>query len=228
MSRDGLVLQFGDSGPPALLAEWAAARDVGLTIHRADLAEPPAGLVDGHRWVAVLGSRFSPSDAGEPQVRRARAVVEEAVDGDVPVLGLCFGGQLLASVLGGEVQPAPRPELGWVTFDSADPGAVPPGPWLSWHWHRFTTPPGGTELARNDIGVQAFGHGRHLGVQFHPESTIEVVSVWAQKDGVADGRALLEQGRPHAQAATDAAYRLFDRFAATADPDGGETIHGAS
>ena len=65
----------------------------------------------------------------------------------------------------------------------------------------------------------AFIHGRHLGVQFHPESTIEIVRSWARSDrdrvralGIGDGEALLERGRRHATAAVGAAFDLFDAF----------------
>ena len=39
-------------------------------------------------------------------------------------------------------------------------------------------PPAGTPLAHSDVGLQAFTHGRHLGVQFHPEITPEVFASW--------------------------------------------------
>ena len=60
------------------------------------------------------------------------------------------------------------------------PGAIPAGPWLEWHYERFTTPPGAVEVARTADAVQAFRMGPHLGVQFHPESTVEIVAHWAE------------------------------------------------
>ncbi len=56
---------------------------------------------------------------------------------------------------------------------------VTPGPWLVWHLDVMTPPPGGQELAWSDVGTQAFSHGRHLGVQFHPEATVECALSWA-------------------------------------------------
>ncbi len=56
---------------------------------------------------------------------------------------------------------------------------VEPGPWLVWHLDVMTPPPGGRELAWSDVGTQAFSHGRHLGVQFHPEATVESALSWA-------------------------------------------------
>ena len=82
------------------------------------------------------------------------------------------------------------------------------------------------EIHRADLGEplpelngQAFAHGPHLGVQFHPESTIEIVRSWAWTDrgrisalGIDDGEALLERGRHHAEPAAQAAFDLFDAF----------------
>lgn len=214
----GLVLQHGDWGPPAILAEWAAARGIPLDVHRADLGEPLPEL-DGQAFIASLGSPHNPEDGHVAHVAAELRFVAEAVAHDVPVLGLCFGGQVLARVLGGTIERAPRPELGWHEVRTRDPETVPAGPWLQWHFDRFTLPPGADLLADSPVGVQAFAHGRHLGVQFHPESTIEIVRRWARADderlaalGVADGAALLEQGRHHAEPAKAAAFKLFDAF----------------
>lgn len=208
----GLVLQHGDWGPPGLLADWAAARKIPLDIHRADLGEPLPEL-NGQAFVASLGSPHNP-DSLVPEVAAELRFVDQAVDRGIPVLGLCFGGQVLAKVLGGEIERAPRPELGWHTISSSAPDVVPEGPWLQWHFDRFTLPPGADELARSEVAVQAFTHGPHLGVQFHPESTIEIVRSWAWADRgrVSDGEALLERGRHHAEPAAKAAFDLFDAF----------------
>jgi GMP synthase-like glutamine amidotransferase len=174
---------------------------------------------EDHAFVASLGSWRSPREAGEPDVAAELDLLRRAVDADVPVLGLCYGGQALAAVLGGTVERTPRPELGWHEVETADPSVVAPGPWLQWHFERFTVPPGAEELARSPTGPQAFRRGPHLGVQFHPESTVEIVERWARADaqrlaelGLEDAEAGLAAGRGHAEAAREAAFRLFDAF----------------
>lgn len=213
-----LILQHGTWGPPALLGEWARARGLGYDVHRADLGEPLPEL-DGQLFIASLGSDHSPRDTHAQVVTAELEFVERAVAKDIPVLGLCYGGQVLAQVLGGEVEAAPAPELGWHRVESSAPEIVPPGPWLQWHYDRFTLPPRAEQLATSEIAVQAFTHGRHLGVQFHPESTIEIVAEWARLDagriaglGIEDGEALLQRGRHDAAAAKRAAFELFDAF----------------
>jgi GMP synthase-like glutamine amidotransferase len=214
----GLILQHGDSGPPGVLGDWAAARGIELEIHHAQSGAPLPAL-NGQAFIASLGSPHNPADLHIPEVAAELAYVEQAIARDIPVLGLCFGGQMLAKALGGEIEKAPHPELGWHAIDSAAPEIVPPGPWLQWHFDRFTVPAGAELLATSAAGPQAFTHGRHLGVQFHPESTIEIVRRWARSDdervralGIGDGEALLECGRRHATAAVSAAFDLFDAF----------------
>ena len=213
-----LILQHGNLGPPGVLGDWAAARGIELEIHHAQSGAALPGL-NGQAFVASLGSPHNPDDVHVPEVAAELAYVEQAIARDIPVLGLCFGGQMLARALGGEIEKAPQPELGWHAVDSTAPDVVPPGPWLQWHFDRFTVPDGAELLATSAAGPQAFTHGRHLGVQFHPESTIEIVRLWARSDqvrvralGIDDGEALLERGRRHATAAVDAAFDLFDAF----------------
>jgi GMP synthase-like glutamine amidotransferase len=217
--RDGagaraLVLQHGVWGPPALLAEWLEERGIAYDVHHTyvgDAMPDPSG----YAFVASLGSDRNPNDTDE-SVAAELALLRRAVALDVPVLGLCFGGQALAVALGGSVETAPEPELGWTTIETDEPDTVPPGPWLQWHYDRFSTPPGATEIARTDKATQAFRHGPHLGVQFHPESTIEIVAEWAAIDRERAGDVDLAATSDAREAARAAAFALFDGFLARA------------
>ena len=220
--RPVLVRQHEGMTPPGLLAEWLEERGIPYEIRhswKGETVRDPAR----YSFVASLGSPHGPNDTYEPAVVAELELIEAAVEKDVPVLGLCFGGETLSAVLGGLVERAPKPELGWREIETDDPATVPPGPWLEWHYERFTTPPGATEIARTEDAVQAFRYGPHLGVQFHPESTVEIVGKWAGMDterltalGVEDGMDLLAVPAEQEEAAREAAFRLFDAFAARA------------
>ncbi|HTW11494.1 MAG TPA: type 1 glutamine amidotransferase [Solirubrobacteraceae bacterium] len=219
-----LILQHGTTGPPGLLGEWAAARDIPVEVHHTENGDPWP-KVDGRAFVACLGSKHSPSDRDVPVVAQTIDLISSAVRQDVPVLGLCYGGQVLADVLGAKIEPSPEPEIGWYEIETDAPDLVPAGPWLEWHYQRFTLPPGATGLAYSPRGLQAFVSGPHLGTQFHPESTIEIVRNWARSDreklerlGIQDGEARLEAGRRHAENARAAAFQLFDAFWERAHP----------
>ncbi len=105
---------------------------------------------------------------------------------DVPVFAICFGAQVLARALGGQVTPSDRPEIGYVEVETDDPALVGPGPWFQWHSDRFTVPPGAREIARNDAAPQAYTIGRCLATQFHPEATPEMVGDWLAAGGEAE------------------------------------------
>ena len=98
------------------------------------------------------------------------------------MLGVCFGGQLLATALGGSVTRSLHPEVGWHEVRSDTPDLVPGGPWFQWHFDRFTPPPNARLVARNDRAAQAFTHGRALGLQFHPEVDEALVQRWIAED----------------------------------------------
>jgi GMP synthase-like glutamine amidotransferase len=213
-----LILQHGDWGPPGLLAEWLDERGIGYDLHRTYVGEPMPDP-GGYAFVASLGSNRSPRDTDDPAVAAELVFLREAIEQDVPILGLCFGGQALAAALGGHVEAAPTPELGWTEIETDDPALVPPGPWLEWHFERFHTPPGATEIARTGAATQAFRHGRHLGVQFHPEATVEIVAGWAASDreriaalGHIDASPLIAASPEKREAARAAAFAMFDGF----------------
>ena len=101
----------------------------------------------------------------------------------VPVLGICFGGQLLATAHGGLVRRSEHPEIGWTEIDTDEPSLVGPGPWFEWHYDRWEIPSGAREVARNEYASQAFTLRRNLAVQFHPELTAETLRGWLEFDG---------------------------------------------
>ena len=123
-AKPGLILQHGPAGPPDILGEWLRERAIEYEVHHAWEAPPPP--VEGRPFVASLGSPDTAGDSGPPWVRDEIETMRRAVEADVPVLGLCFGGQTLALALGGELERAAEPEIGWLPVESED-DSVPPG-----------------------------------------------------------------------------------------------------
>jgi GMP synthase-like glutamine amidotransferase len=167
----------------------------------------------------VLGSDDSAYDDSVPWVGEEFAYVRRAVEAGVPVLGICFGAQMLARALGSEVRRAEVPEVGWKTMTLAQSAAwMPPGPWLTWHQDTFDWPSGARSLAWTDKAPQAFSQGHHLGIQFHPEATADMIEQWLDVDrrtealrGV-DHDSLLAETRRHDRQADEAATILFERY----------------
>ncbi|HEY0814141.1 MAG TPA: type 1 glutamine amidotransferase [Pseudonocardia sp.] len=157
-----------------------ALRELGYAVTVGTLVEACAPVPEPAELdvLVIMGSAESAYDDTVSWLARELTFVRRALDVGTPVLGVCFGGQLLARALGATVGRAPRPERGFVTLGSADPAVLPAGTWMEFHYDAFTLPPGAVELARNDVGVQAFTHGRHMGLQFHPEITPDVFASW--------------------------------------------------
>jgi GMP synthase-like glutamine amidotransferase len=152
-------------------------------------------------------------------IDREVAMLRQAHDSGVPVLGICFGAQALTTALGGTVEKAPASEVGWYEYDSDLPDAIDPGPWLTWHGDRCLLPGGVTELARNELCTQAFRLGRSVGVQFHPESTASLIGGWVadcppgyfEAHGTT-AEAVMAGFDVHGVAVEQRARRLFDWF----------------
>jgi GMP synthase (glutamine-hydrolysing) len=96
----------------------------------------------------------------------------------VPVLGICYGMQLLARELGGRVRPAEVGEFGRSDLRVSEPGrllaGLPPEQtcWMSHRDTVFEAPPGFTALASSTASpvaaIEDVGRGIY-GIQFHPE-----------------------------------------------------------
>jgi GMP synthase (glutamine-hydrolysing) len=118
-------------------------------------------------------------------------LLREAVDRGMPVLGICLGGQVLASALGGGVQRARQRAVTWRELAVADPGDALFGahasvPAVHWNQDIFTLPAGAVEVLRapEPDGVEGFRYGdRAWGIQFHPEVDAAVLDDWYERYG---------------------------------------------
>jgi GMP synthase-like glutamine amidotransferase len=149
--------------------------------------------------VVLFGAIWSVYDTTTvPWVSAEIAYTRALLSLGVPTLGICFGGQLLAAAVGGQVERAPIPEIGWLSVASSEPALIDGGPWLSWHFDRFSLPPGVPVVARTALANQAFVYGRALGLHL-------------AELGV-DPQALIEQSRILADGAAARAHGLVRRF----------------
>jgi GMP synthase-like glutamine amidotransferase len=210
------ILEHDVDAPAGLIAEWALERG-----HEIDVMHVPAL----QRWpdpgehdaIVALGSERSVHASVDGWIAAEIAYLRAATRHDVPVLGVCFGGQALAAALGAVVSRAPRKEIGWLALTVE--GDFPAGPWFAWHSDGFSLPAGATPLACTEVGLQAFRLGRAVGLQFHPEVTPAIVDGWLRTGhddlhvaGV-EAEAIGAGTRATADAARRRAFSLFDRVA---------------
>ena len=172
------IVHQRDAGP-GVFAE--AIREGGGTLDEWMLAEqlPPPDDPFGYDAVLVLGGAMNVDEAEDHGwIAEEKALLRELLDGEVPLLGLCLGGQLLAAATGAEPRRASRPEIGWHPVEVTSEGAGDPllGPLapafeaFQWHSYEFPLPPGAVPLARSEVSLQAARLGeRAWALQFHPE-----------------------------------------------------------
>ncbi|MEN9620089.1 MAG: hypothetical protein RL499_282 [Actinomycetota bacterium] len=196
-----LVVPESAFSAPNITTDFPDARDYDVLV--------PLGAPWGAWDDACIGNWLVPEIAW----------LRDAVERGMPVLGICFGGQLLARALGGSVAPAPRGEIGWTSVWSDRPTLVGDGPWFQFHYDRWTVPPGAVEIARTPAASQAFVVGRSLAVQFHPELDAAGLQGWLDWGGASkvrdngdDPEVMLSQTRAFEAAARERTFALVDAF----------------
>jgi GMP synthase-like glutamine amidotransferase len=189
-----LVLQPSDRDPPERLGEWLAGAGADLVLRRSATDGVPKSL-DGVDGVVCMGGGMGAhDDADHPWLAALRWLLADAVAHRLPVLGVCLGGQLLATATGGAVRRGvDGPDVGTRLVAKRDAAAHDPlfAPLpltpdvIQFHYdeiHRL--PPGATLLASSPRHAnQAFRVGTAgYGLQFHIETSPATVLSWARRD----------------------------------------------
>ncbi len=189
-----LVVQHSPTESLARLGGWLSGAGMLLDVRTPydGSALPP---LRGFAGVVVMGGSMGAyDDTDAPWLPAVRDLLRDAVARRVPVLGVCLGGQLLAGALGGQLKPGDDgPEIGPALvakrdLAAGDPlfGSTPFTPdVLQWHWDEIVTLPEGAVLLASSprYANQAFRYGENAwGVQFHIETTADLVRSWAEED----------------------------------------------
>ena len=184
--RDVAILRFSPTEGPAYFADWLDTHGIGWQLIAVD--EGVAIPTDSRAYagIGMMGGPMGVNDA-RPWIAPACALLRDAVAAEVPVIGHCLGGQLLAKALGASVGRASVPELGWIGVD-VSPGAAQHD-WFGdrvafetfqWHYDAFTLPDGATRVLTNHFNEnQAYVvDDRHIGFQCHIEMTRDLIASW--------------------------------------------------
>ena len=190
-----LVIQHNDDDNLNDLA--APFLEAGLEIVQwhAEKTAPPVDSLDGFSGLVSLGAFAGVEDEAETTwMPFERKLIESALAIEMPVLGLCFGSQLLASVAGAEVGKSGKPEVGWYEVEMAEEAAEDPlmsvlGPQpevIQYHYDTFNWPTSSgasghevTILGTANGMNQAFRVGKNAwGTQFHIEMNRPTMRGW--------------------------------------------------
>jgi GMP synthase-like glutamine amidotransferase len=189
-----LVIENDTDAPGLRLTQWLGEAGAVLDYRRAELGEELPADLSGYSGLVVLGGDMSAEDDQRaPWLPAVRALLNEAVRAELPAFGVCLGAQLLAVATGGQVRRAELGEYGAYLVAKRQAAAEDPllrelpitPDVLQWHADEITRLPPGSQLLASSPGceVQAFRVGRLAwGIQFHIETTPELVAGWAEHD----------------------------------------------
>ena len=201
-----------------------------VNFHRQRGMRVPVGRYHG---LVVLGGPMSANDSHTyPHLNYEKDAISEAIELEMPVLGICLGAQLIAASLGGRTLPGAAPEFGWSRVTATAAGDDDPlirhfkgAEWIfQWHSDTFTLPAGCVHLARSErCEYQAFRVGDSVyGLQFHLEADGALIRRWLgtpqqlmdfeRRGNVLDARQIAIETRRHMPRAARLGRAVFGEF----------------
>ncbi|MEO7335945.1 MAG: type 1 glutamine amidotransferase [Caldimonas sp.] len=228
MNAPVLILQNLTSDGPGYLGTWLTARGVAFKVFDTEAGDTYPLSIAGYRALALMGGEMSAND-DLTSLRQAERLILQAMAADIPVIGHCLGGQLIARALGAQVIASPTPEIGWQRIQVADSDVArawfgEPSERTVFHWHGESFElPHGAELLASNVACpnQAFALGPHLAMQFHVELDAHKLAAWSASTEPAYERlqhqhdATVQSGaamRARAEVALPAQQRFADRL----------------
>lgn len=145
--------------------------------------------IQKYNALIVLGGNMGVYEADNYRhIKVEIELIEAALKKDIPILGICLGAQLIASVLGAPVQKHTIKEIGWHDVELTDEGKADnlfshfscTEKLFQFHGDSFDIPKCATHLAKSSLcESQAFRYGNKVyGLQFHLEVDEAMISRW--------------------------------------------------
>jgi GMP synthase (glutamine-hydrolysing) len=223
VAEEGLGLLGEVLAERAIAVDWVRPTD-----------ELPRSRLEEASGLVVLGGPMGVYESDRhPRLVHEMRAIEAALERRLPLLGICLGSQLLASVLGASVRPSQHLELGWhdvalAPEAASDPlfvGAPRRFSALHWHGDVFDRVAGATHLARSAAtDHQAFSfEDRAWGLLFHLEVDLAQIARMAAAfpaDVVAanlTAEGLVDESRARLPGLEPIARALFERWASRLD-----------
>ena len=225
-----LALQHADPEHLGLIAD--AVREIGGTLEtvRGDLGQGVPSSLDGYSGLIIMGGPQSVYEEDKfPYLHNEKALARQAIDNNIPLIGVCLGSQIIADVLGSDVHPSGGVEIGWKDVTRSpeianDPVLAPlPQMFTPLHWHGavYDLPDGATSIGSSEMTpVQGFTYGETTyALLFHLEMIEQQITEMATlfpedvRRGGLEPEELLSRTPAHAAALKPIASEIFDRWA---------------
>lgn len=180
------ILQHEASQGPGILLDHLRQQDIAhVLLDPCTEGSAPAHARD-YRGIIVLGSNHCANEQLR-WIEDERCLLQSALQHDVPVLGHCFGAQMLARAMGARVWRNPCPNIGWsqvrITSCAQQLMNLPAQATLfNWHYDTFEIPQAATRtMYAGHCLNKGFVLGRHWAFQGHLEVTEASVRQWCSE-----------------------------------------------
>jgi len=182
-----LAFQFIWDDPPGYLGEIMQEHGILYEVVKVDEAPVP-DPTEYDAVIAMGGPQHVGANDEYPYLVGVEERIRKTVEQEIPYLGICLGGQLLAHALGAAVKQHSMASIGFYEVQLTEEGKDDslfqglPGYQQVIHWHedKFDLPTGAVQLATNaHTENQAFRYGRHAyGMQYRIEVTPRMLETW--------------------------------------------------
>ncbi len=225
-----LVVQHASPETLGTINDALAPKRISVEYVRTFLGDAVPKEIEGVDGLIVMGGPMGVRDQGKyPFLRDEMLLIEKALKAGKPVLGICLGSQLLASVLGAKISLGKKKEVGWLPVRLSPEGRQDPlwagsaPSFTAFHWHGdiFDLPAGAVSLASSDLTPhQAFRHGeKTYGLLFHLEMTENMIREMIRTfsddllEQNLDSGWLIEKAGEHLPPLEEIGAKLFGRWA---------------
>lgn len=205
-----LIFRHIEHEGPGFFGNFLEQRQIPFEMVRIDAGDNVPDTVENASALVFMGGAMSVNDP-LPWITDEIRLIKMAIEKEMPVLGHCLGGQLIAKTLGGQIRPNNVTEIGWHNTRKVDNDMSQD--WLKdidnevelFHWHSetFSIPHGATPLLESEFCEnQAFVYGKCLAMQCHIEMTEDLVMKWVNED----------QGRSMTSASVQSANEMLENL----------------
>ena len=184
------IFRHAPTEGPGYFATFLDAHGIPWELIAVDAGAPLPTDTAAFSGLCLMGGPMSVNDP-LPWIAQVCGLIREADQRQLPLLGHCLGGQLIAKALGARVEKNPVKEIGWGAILGEQHatarrwlGEFAGRPVSVFHWHgeSFSLPTGAERLAGNaHCANQMFALGPHLGLQCHVEMTPEMIATWCEQ-----------------------------------------------